>query len=103
MFRSFMKFKKLKDTLESLVEQRVIIILERGQRLIVEVDAVADNLLVTSVDGRIFFIDIECICAVVTCCEEVLESLLTEERSRRRHVDEGIIRRHEEEFFQEIL
>jgi hypothetical protein len=110
MFRNFMELRNLKEVLEGLVEQKVTIILVSGQRLTVEVDAVVDNLLVASIDGKILFIDIECICVVVTCCEEVLESLFDRKRSRRRMEEEedrcglkgkeffgNVSREHEEE------
>lgn len=81
MIKDFMGSKCIKEVLEGLVEQKVTIILESGQKLTVEIAAVIDNLLVASVDGKILFIDIECICVVITCCEEVLESLL----NKRKH------------------
>lgn len=80
MLRNFMEAKNIKEVLKGLIETRVTIILVSRQRLTVEVDAVIDDLLVASIDGKIFFIDIECICVVVTCCEEVLESLLNRRR-----------------------
>jgi hypothetical protein len=109
MFRNFMQSKNLKEVLEGLVETRVTIILVSRQKLTVEVDAVIDHLLVASIDGKILFIDIECICVVVTCCEEALESLLNRKRSRRRFEEEdrcglkgkdffdNVSREHEEE------
>lgn len=84
MFRTFKDIDSIKDALEALIEQRVTIILISGQRLTVEVDAVVDNLLVASIGNKILFIDIECICVVVTCCEEILESLLNRKRTIRR-------------------
>lgn len=74
----------IRDVLKSSIESRVTIVLERGQRLTVEVDAVVDDLLVASVGNRILFINIECICVVITCCEEVLEFLLNKDGVNRR-------------------
>lgn len=70
------KFHDIKEVLQALIDQDATIILVSGQRLNVEVEAVVDNLLVASIGNRILFIDIECICVVVTCCEEILEFLL---------------------------
>lgn len=84
MFENFMKSRNIKEVLEGLVEQRVTLVLVSGQRLTVEVDAVVDDLLVASIDGKILFIDIECICVVLTCCEEVLESLLRKRQVFRK-------------------
>ena len=88
MFKNFTGIKNIKEVLEGLVEQRVTIILVSGQKLTVEVDAVIDHLLVASIDGKILFIDIECICVVVTCCEEVLELLLNRKQRPRKMEEE---------------
>lgn len=87
MNKSFTNLGNIKEVLESLIEQRVTLILVSGQRLTVEVDAVIDGLLVASIDGKILFISIECICVVITCCEEILESLLNR-KHRVRKVEE---------------
>jgi hypothetical protein len=73
------KIDGIKDVLRSSIESRVTLVLCSCQKLTVEVDAVVDNLLVASIGNRILFIDIECICAVITCCEEVLEFLLNKQ------------------------
>lgn len=88
MSKTFGNFKNLKDVLRGLIEQHVTIILISGQRLNVEVDAIVDNLLVASIGNRILFIDIECICVVVSCCEEILEFVLTNMRRERKTEDE---------------
>jgi hypothetical protein len=85
------RFKSIKDVLRALIENQATIILVSGEKLTVEVEAVIDNLLVASIGNRIIFIDIECICVVVTCCEEILEFLLNrkgrklEEESREHY------------------
>lgn len=91
MSKNFGDFKNIKEVLRSLIEQRVTLVLESGQKLTVEIDAVVDDLLVASVNGKILFVNIECICVVVTCCEEALEAFLNnnlrtgrEEESRSR-------------------
>jgi hypothetical protein len=98
MSRSFNNLKNIKEVLQSLIETQACIVLVSGQKLNVEVDAVVDNLLVASVGNRIIFIDIECICAVITCCEEILEFVLSDMRrgksfpSREHEVEEDIFK-----------
>jgi hypothetical protein len=92
MRKNFTDFDSIKDVLKASIEQKVTIILISGQKLTVEVEAVIDNLLVASIDGKILFIDIECICVVITCCEEILESLLGKNH-RKREEEES--RKHE--------
>lgn len=73
----------IKDVLKSSIGSCVTIVLVRGQKLTVEVDAVVDDLLVAAMGNKVLFINIECICVVITCCEEVLEFLLNKEKGNR--------------------
>lgn len=77
----------IKGLLELLIDEEVIIILESGEEEKVEIVAVMGNLLAASLEcgkhehdkhkfERIKFIDIDCICAVIAECEEVLEGIL---------------------------
>lgn len=77
MSKKSCNFDGIKAVLKASVESRVTIVLVSCQRLVVEVDAVVDDLLIASIDNRILFIDINCICVVINSCEEVLEFLLS--------------------------
>lgn len=73
----------IKELLELLIEEEVTIILESGETEEVEVEAVVGNLLVATIedncdhDDECFkFIDIDCICAVIVECEDILENIL---------------------------
>ena len=99
MSRSFKNFNNLKDVLKGLIEQQVTIILVSGQKLTVEVDAVVDNLLVASVGNRLVFIDIECICVVITCCEKILEFVLNNMRGHEKNHEKECSREHEDMLF----
>ena len=66
----------LKQLLKSLVDEHVTIILANGDEEHVEVEAVVGNMVVTSFDGCIKFLAIDCICGVEVECAEALESLL---------------------------
>jgi hypothetical protein len=70
----------IKETLENLIGRRVGIILESGERLFVVIEAVRDNLVIAACGCRVIFINIDCICAVITECPEVLRTFLREER-----------------------
>lgn len=72
----------IKETLEALIGRRVIIVLESGERLFVQIEAVRDNLLIAACRCKIIFIDIDCICAVIAECPEVLRTFLREDRGR---------------------
>jgi hypothetical protein len=73
----------IKEVLERLIGRRVIIVLEHGRRLFVRIEAVRDGLLIAACDCKVIFIDIECICAVITECPEVLRVFLREDREDR--------------------
>lgn len=66
--------------LEDLIGRRVIIVLESGERLLVRIEAVRDNVLIAAIGCRIIFINIDCICAVIAECPEVLRTFLREDR-----------------------
>lgn len=67
----------IKGLLELLIEDKVTIILKSGEQETVEVEAVVGNLLVASLNcGKVKFIDIDCICAIIVRCEEILEAIL---------------------------
>ena len=70
----------IKETLENLIGRRVVIVLESGERLFVVIEAVRDNLVIAACDCRVIFINIDCICAVIAKCPEVLRTFLREER-----------------------
>lgn len=70
----------IKETLENLIGRRVCIILESGERLLVVIEAVRDNLVIAACGCKVIFINIDCICAVITECPEVLRTFLREER-----------------------
>lgn len=70
----------IKETLENLIGKRVVIILDSGERLFVVIEAVRDNLVIAACGCRVIFINIDCICAVIAECPEVLRTFLREER-----------------------
>ena len=72
----------IRRILEALVGRRVVIILESGERLFVRIEAVRDNQVIAACDCRVIFINIECICAVIAECPEVLRTILREDRGR---------------------
>lgn len=76
----------IKETLENLIGRRVGIILESGERLFVRIEAVRDNQVIAACDCKVIFIDIECICAVIAECPEVLRTILREDRGIDRDI-----------------
>lgn len=112
MGRSYGNFRNISEVLQGLLGTEVTIILVSGQKICGCVDAVlceqkpgksADgllneqnscgfsspmqeecNLLVMSACNRVIFVDINCICVVCTCCEDVLEFALNNMHSRGR-------------------
>lgn len=75
----------IKELLKLLEEECVTIILESGEEEKVEVEAVVGNLLVATTNKDDFkFVDIDCICAVIVDCEDILENILRGGR-RRKH------------------
>ncbi len=60
------------DILKKLEGERVIIILESGDKELVKVVAVVGNLLVSTIDRKFKFVDCDCICAVIADCLDVI-------------------------------
>lgn len=65
-------FKELCDLLRRLKGERVLLILESGDRECVKVVAVIDEVLVATLDRKFIFVDCDCICAVIADCLDVL-------------------------------
>jgi hypothetical protein len=76
----------IRRILRALIGRRVVIILESGERLFVRIEAVRDNQVIAACDCRVIFIDIECICAVIAECPEVLRTILREDRGIDRDI-----------------
>ena len=66
------QFKELCDILRRLKGERVLLILESGDREWVKVVAVLDEVLVATLDRKFIFVDCNCICAVIADCLDVL-------------------------------
>ena len=66
------QFKDLCDLLRRLKGERVLLILESGDREWVKVVAVLDEVLVASLDRKFIFVGCDCICAVIADCLDVL-------------------------------
>ena len=66
------QFKELCDLLRRLKGERVLLILESGDRECVKVVAVIDEVLVATLDRKFIFVDCDCICAVIADCLDVL-------------------------------
>ena len=66
------QFKELCDILRRLKGERVLLILESGDRECVKVVAVIDEVLVATLDRKFIFVDCDCICAVIADCLDVL-------------------------------
>lgn len=78
----------IKELLEALRGQCVTLILASGEREPhVRIEAVIGNLLLVKLPGqccsRFKFVDIECICAVITNCEEILNTIFREKFCHR--------------------
>lgn len=78
----------IRELLELLKGEVVTLILESGEReRCVRIEAIMGNLLLVKLPGdcgsRFKFVDIECICAVITNCEEVLNTIFRERFCRR--------------------
>ena len=78
----------IRQLLEALRGQFVTLILESGEREPhVRIEAVIGNLVLVKLPGqcgsRFKFVDIDCICAVITNCEEVLNTIFRESFCRR--------------------
>ncbi|SFG07271.1 hypothetical protein SAMN05660649_00569 [Desulfotomaculum arcticum] len=60
--------------LKDLVGEKVIIILESGDKELVKVVAVKGNILIaiTMADRKFKFVDCDCICAVIADCLDVI-------------------------------
>lgn len=66
------QFQELCDLLRRLKGERVLLILESGDREWVKVVAVIGEVLVATLDRKFIFIDCDCICAVVADCLDLL-------------------------------
>ena len=66
------QFKELCDLLRRLKGERVLLILESGDREWVKVVAVIGEVLVATLDRKFIFVDCDCICAVVADCLDLL-------------------------------
>jgi hypothetical protein len=66
------QFKELCDLLRRLKGERVLLILESGDREWVKVVAVIDEVLVATLDRKFIFVDCDCICAVIADCLDLL-------------------------------
>lgn len=84
MSRVFRGLDDVRDVLRASIGNRVTIILSSGRILRVIVEAVDDDLLIASFDGRIVTINIDRIDAVVTNCDNLLGSFLDRRGSRSR-------------------
>jgi len=61
------------DILRRLEGEKVVIILESGEKEVVRVVRVVGDVLVAKLlDRRFIFVDCECICAVIADCLDVL-------------------------------
>ena len=60
--------------LEKLKGEKVIVILESGDKELVKVVDVVGNVLITTIDKRFKFISCECICAVIADCLDVISA-----------------------------
>jgi len=61
------------DILRRLEHQKVVIVLESGEKEVVKVVRVVGDVLVAKLlDRRFIFVDCECICAVIADCLDVL-------------------------------
>jgi hypothetical protein len=69
--------QSIRQLLRFLAGERVTIILKSGETEHVRVEAVVGDLLIAQVEDDIIkFIDIECICAIIVECEEILNNIL---------------------------
>ncbi len=60
--------------LRELEKQKVVLLLESGDRLEVKILAVVDEIVIASTDRRIVFIACNCICAVFADCTDLLSA-----------------------------
>lgn len=58
--------------LKRLKGERVLLLLESGDREWVKVVAVLDGVLVATLDKKFIFVDCNCICAVIADCLDVI-------------------------------
>ncbi|SFG54530.1 hypothetical protein SAMN05660649_01931 [Desulfotomaculum arcticum] len=63
---------KICGILKDLAGEKVIIILESGDKELVKVVAVKGNILIATVDRKFKFVDCDCICAVIADCLDVI-------------------------------
>lgn len=60
------------DVLKKLVGEKVILILESGDKELVKIVAVKGDVLVATTDRRFKFVNCDCICAVIADCLDVI-------------------------------
>ncbi|HOQ16012.1 MAG TPA: hypothetical protein PLL17_00895 [Defluviitaleaceae bacterium] len=65
----------IRELLKGLIDEEVIIVLKSGKYEEVEVLAVERNSLIARYDGKIKFVDIDCICEVLTDPEDFIEAI----------------------------
>ena len=66
------RIDSLCDVLRRLKGERVLLLLESGDREWVKVVAVVDEVLVATLDKKFIFVDCDCICAVIADCLDVI-------------------------------
>ncbi|NLM36525.1 MAG: hypothetical protein GX202_00165 [Firmicutes bacterium] len=66
------RLENICDVLERLKGEKVLLLLDSGDREWVKVLAVIDEVLVATLDRKIIFVDCDCICAVIADCLNVI-------------------------------
>lgn len=66
------RLEEICDVLKRLKGERVLLLLESGDREWVKVVAVIDRILVATLDRKFIFVDCNCICAVIADCLDVI-------------------------------
>ncbi|SEF71637.1 hypothetical protein SAMN05660865_00836 [Caloramator fervidus] len=80
-YGSHKQFRCIKEVLEELKGKEVIIVLKGCCEECVKILAVCDKILVAAIPGKCYpikFIDIDCICEVITDCKTVVKAFLDE-------------------------
>lgn len=65
----------IRELLKGLIDEEVIIVLKSGKYEEVEVLAVERNSLIARYNGKIKFVDIDCICEVLADPEDFIEAI----------------------------
>ena len=60
--------------LKELKKEKVVLLLETGDRLEVKILNVVDDIVVASTDRRFVFINCDCICAVIADCVDIISA-----------------------------